>query len=134
MTKAKQEQAARQRSQRVWVIAALTVVVFVFVCLCGIVMALLPSSSSVTETPAAEQDARDATLTLAYTPDKAALMRILVDRFNAQDLRTADRQSMQVQLVELTPDVMIEEALAEHYDLAAVVWEERGPVEVWRLR
>lgn len=29
---------------------------------------------------------------------------------------------------------MIEEALAEHYDLAAVVWEERGPVEVWRLR
>jgi 4-amino-4-deoxy-L-arabinose transferase-like glycosyltransferase len=29
---------------------------------------------------------------------------------------------------------MIEEALAENYDLAAVVWEERGPVEVWRLR
>ena len=29
---------------------------------------------------------------------------------------------------------MIEEALAEHYDLASVVWEERGPVEVWRLR
>jgi len=29
---------------------------------------------------------------------------------------------------------MIEEALAEHYDLAAVVYEERGPVEVWRLR
>jgi hypothetical protein len=29
---------------------------------------------------------------------------------------------------------MIEEALAENYDLAAVVQEERGPVEVWRLR
>jgi hypothetical protein len=29
---------------------------------------------------------------------------------------------------------MIDEALAENYDLAAVVWEERGPVEVWRLR
>ncbi|MBR0683521.1 glycosyltransferase family 39 protein [Roseomonas eburnea] len=29
---------------------------------------------------------------------------------------------------------MIEEALAENYDLATVVWEERGPVEVWRLR
>jgi hypothetical protein len=29
---------------------------------------------------------------------------------------------------------MIEEALAENYDLAAVAWEERGPVEVWRLR
>lgn len=29
---------------------------------------------------------------------------------------------------------MIEDALAENYDLASVVWEERGPVEVWRLR
>lgn len=29
---------------------------------------------------------------------------------------------------------MIEETLAETYDLAAVVQEERGPVEVWRLR
>ncbi len=29
---------------------------------------------------------------------------------------------------------MIEEALAEHYDLAAVVSEERGLLEVWRLR
>jgi Ca-activated chloride channel family protein len=87
-------------------------VLFVFVCLCGIMVALLPSGSSVTESPSVEQDERDATLTLAYTPDKAALMRTLVDRFNAQNLRTSDRQPMQVQLVELTPDVMIEEALA----------------------
>ena len=29
---------------------------------------------------------------------------------------------------------MIEEALAERYDLASVVYEERGPVEIWRLR
>jgi Ca-activated chloride channel family protein len=76
------------------------------------VVALLPSDRSVSDAPAAEQNARDAALTLAYTPDKAALMRTLVDRFNAQDLRTADRQAMQVQLTELTPDVMIEEALA----------------------
>jgi Ca-activated chloride channel family protein len=111
MTKAKQEQAARQRSQRIGIIAALTVVMFVLVCLCGIVVALLPSSSSITETPAMEQDMRDATLTVAYTPDKAELMRALIDRFNAQNLRTTDRQTMQVQLVELTPDVMIEQAL-----------------------
>jgi Ca-activated chloride channel homolog len=111
MTKAKQEQAARQRSQRIGIIAALTVVMFVLVCLCGIVVALLPSSSSITETPAVEQDMRDATLTLAYTPDKTELMRALIDRFNAQNLRTTDRQTMQVQLVELTPDVMIEQAL-----------------------
>ena len=29
---------------------------------------------------------------------------------------------------------MIEEALAERYDLASVVYEERGPVEIWRLK
>jgi hypothetical protein len=29
---------------------------------------------------------------------------------------------------------MIEEALADRYDLASVVYEDRGPVEVWRLR
>ncbi len=115
MTKAKQEQTARQRSQRIWIIAALAMVLFVFVCLCAVALALLPDRGTVTETPAAPAapaDPRSATLTLAYTPDKAALMRTLVDGFNRQNLRTADRQPMQVQLVELTPDVMIEEALA----------------------
>lgn len=112
MTKAKQEQAARQRSQRIWIIAALTALLFMFVCLCGLVVAVLPARDSVTETPAVQENPRNATLTLAYTPDKAELMRTLVDRFNAQNLRTTDRQAMQVQLVELTPDVMIEEALA----------------------
>jgi 4-amino-4-deoxy-L-arabinose transferase-like glycosyltransferase len=29
---------------------------------------------------------------------------------------------------------MIEDALAERYELASVVYEERGPVEIWRLR
>ena len=29
---------------------------------------------------------------------------------------------------------MIDEALAENYELASVVAEERGPVEIWRLR
>lgn len=29
---------------------------------------------------------------------------------------------------------MIDDALAERYDLASVVYEERGPVEIWRLK
>jgi hypothetical protein len=29
---------------------------------------------------------------------------------------------------------MVDEALAENYDLASVVSEERGPVEIWRLK
>lgn len=116
MTTAKQrkaeQEAARRRSQRIGIFVALTMVMFVLICLCGIVLALLPARSSVTETPAMLADPRNATLTLAYTPDKAELMRTLSDSFNRQNLRTADRQLMQVQLVELTPDVMIEEALA----------------------
>lgn len=112
MSKARQRQADRRSSQRWWILAVLGAAVFVSICLCVAVIALLPSNSTVTETPTAQENPRNATLTLAYTPDKAELMRTLADRFNAQELRTADRQPMQVQLVELTPDVMIEEALA----------------------
>jgi Ca-activated chloride channel family protein len=112
MSKARQRQAARQASQRWWIFAALGLAAFVSICLCVVVFAMLPSNSTVTETPATQDNPRNATLTLAYTPDKAELMRTLADRFNAEELRTADRQPMEVQLVELTPDVMIEEALA----------------------
>lgn len=82
-------------------------------CLCVALLALLPArSTGPAETPAAaQQDPRNATLTLAYSPEKAALMRQLVDRFNGQNRRTADRQSMRVELVEKAADVMVEEAL-----------------------
>jgi len=116
MTKAKltqaEQQAARKRSRRTEGLVALALIVFFFVCACGIVVALLIPDNQVADSPVVQEDPNNATLTLAYTPDKAELMRTLVDRFNAQNLRTADRQAMQVQLVELTPDAMIEEALA----------------------
>lgn len=60
-----------------------------------------------------QPDVRTAELVLAYSPEKAALMQQLVQRFNAQELRTDDRRPMAVQLLELAPDVMIEEALGE---------------------
>ncbi len=55
---------------------------------------------------------RNATLTLAYSPEKAALVRSLVDKFNARNLRTADREAMRVELVEMTPEEMVTQALA----------------------
>ena len=116
MTKAKrtqaEQQAARKRSRRTEGLVALALIVFFFVCACGIVVTLLIPDNQVADSPVVQEDPNNATLTLAYTPDKAELMRTLVDRFNAQNLRTDDRQAMQVQLVELTPDAMIEEALA----------------------
>jgi Ca-activated chloride channel family protein len=116
MSKAKRnqanQQAARQRALRTEGVVALALIVFALVCLCGFVGSWLLPDRDVADAPAVQQDLSNATLTLAYTSDKAELMRTLADRFNAQKLRTADRQPMQVQLVELTPDAMIEEALA----------------------
>lgn len=87
------------------------------ICLCvalGVIIqgvrSALPSVSA-PATTSEPQDPRSATLTVAYSPEKADLMRELVDRFNAQKLRTADRQLMQVRLVEMAPDLMVEEAL-----------------------
>jgi Ca-activated chloride channel family protein len=82
-------------------------------CLCVAVFALLPDGATgpTAVTPNTDQDPRNATLTLAYSPEKAALMQQLVAAFNDQNLRTADRQPMQVQLVEKAADIMVEEAL-----------------------
>lgn len=52
-----------------------------------------------------------ATLTIAYSPEKAMLLKGLAEKFNAKNLRTADRQPMKIELVELKPDEMVEKAL-----------------------
>lgn len=66
-------------------------------------------------TPTAEtsvENPRNATLTVAYSPEKAALVKSLVEKFNAQKLRTSDRQLMRVELLELTPEDMVTQVLA----------------------
>jgi Ca-activated chloride channel family protein len=62
--------------------------------------------------PTPAVDARAASLTVAYSPEKAALMQTLADKFNAQKQKTPDRQAMAVQLVEVTPEEMVNQALA----------------------
>lgn len=54
---------------------------------------------------------RNATLTLAYSPEKGQMLQVLVDQFNRQNLRTPDGQSMQVKLLEMTPEEMVSAAL-----------------------
>lgn len=61
--------------------------------------------------PAAPADPRTATLVVAFSPEKRALMQALADRFNAQKLRTDDRQAMRIELAEMTPEEMVNEAL-----------------------
>ena len=53
----------------------------------------------------------NATLTLAYSPEKAALIKELAAKFNAEKQRTADRQLMQIALVELSSEEMVNQAL-----------------------
>jgi len=70
------------------------------------------SRSTTTSTETAVADSRTATLTVAYSPEKAAIIRSLIEQFNAQKLRTPDRQPMQVQLLEMTPEEMVTQVLA----------------------
>jgi Ca-activated chloride channel family protein len=60
----------------------------------------------------APADPHSATLTIAYSPEKAALMKSLAEKFNAKNLRTPDRQAMRVELTELAPEDMVTQALA----------------------
>jgi len=57
-------------------------------------------------------DPRDATLTIAYSPEKAALMKELTKRFNDQRQRTPDGRRMEVRLLELDPEEMVKQALS----------------------
>ncbi|NOZ05168.1 MAG: VWA domain-containing protein [Chloroflexi bacterium] len=49
----------------------------------------------------------EATLTVAYSPEKAALFQSLVKQFNAQGLKSAGGLSLQVTGVEMEPEAMI---------------------------
>jgi len=82
--------------------------VFIGCCSCwGVFDKLVPSSKD-TPTPARSQ----ATLRLAYSPEKEPLINELVTGFNALGLTTPDGQPMTVEAVQLEPDVMIQGALA----------------------
>lgn len=65
-----------------------------------------------TGTPVAA-DPKNATLTLAYSPEKAALIKELVDGFNKTRQRTSDGQVMEVTLLEMPPDQMVQAALSD---------------------
>jgi Ca-activated chloride channel family protein len=56
--------------------------------------------------------AQGAGLSVAVSPEKSKLLSELVRDFNAQGLRTPDRQAMTVNLVEMAPDKMVEAALS----------------------
>jgi Ca-activated chloride channel family protein len=95
-------------------IGAGVLVIAVCLCLCVFAVSLLrETATTITQevVPSPIEDPRNATLTLATSPEKVALVQELVNRFNDQGLRTGDRQRMEVNLVALAPEAMVEEVL-----------------------
>ena len=96
--------AKKKSSSGPWIVGATAAVVLL--CLFGCLFAVVlfnqgkqgGQGSNAVAVP--DTDPSNATLTLAYSPEKAALITDLVDRFNAQKLRTDDRTPMEVQLLE----------------------------------
>ena len=64
---------------------------------------------------------------MKMSPGKVALHTQIDGRL----MSLAKREAMERRIPLLA---VVEAALAERYDLASVVYEERGPVEIWRLR
>ena len=94
-------------------VATVVFAAFFFCCLGVVVLAIIGQQANKSATsPTPASDPRAASLTIAYSPEKAALMRTLADKFNAQKQKTTDRQAMAVQLVEVTPEEMVNQALA----------------------
>ena len=110
----------QRRDNRRGVITGLVVVAAFLVLCCFATVLALPvgrnNSGQATTVaggqPGAPANPREATLTIAYSPEKAALFKTLMDGFNAQHLSTPDKQPMQIAAVEKTPEDMVNEALA----------------------
>jgi Ca-activated chloride channel family protein len=103
----------------------MTIIVGFFLCtlaFIGGIILLVNSAQQPADQAAATRSvaANTATLTVACSPEKVALLESLVAKFNGRNLRTPDRQPMTVELVELKPDEMVEKALAGQANFQAL--------------
>ena len=106
---------------RILAIIVAVLVVGCFICSTGVfVINLLLDNAPTESEPERISDPKSATLILAYSPEKADLITDLTERFNDTRQRTPDGERMQVQLVEMTPDRMVEAALDAEPDFQAL--------------
>jgi Ca-activated chloride channel family protein len=89
-------------------------------CAIWAVIRVRDSQSQTTTTPGAVSavDPREATLRVAYSPEKADLFGELAESFNGQKQRTPDRRTMQVRVEQRDVEAMLAAALAG--DLEAI--------------
>lgn len=104
-------QPTGQRTSTLLVVGVL-LAMFACVVLGMLVTAVMNNRGQEAGVTAPAADPRSASLTVAYSPEKATLIRELADAFNAQRQRTTDGQAMAVALVELTSEDMVNQVLA----------------------
>ncbi len=118
MSRRQTNQRPRKASSTVAVAMVGVVLLLCFLMAFGAILAGLGSRNQgqqAASTPQAES--RNAGLTIAYSPEKAVLLKGLAEKFNAKNLRTSDRQAMKIDLVELKPDEMVETGAGRSGDL-----------------
>jgi Ca-activated chloride channel family protein len=101
------------------ILAVIMLAVAIMACLViwGVVQLIRQSAQpDATPEPSAVSDPLEATLRVAYSPEKAALFGELVEAFNAQKLRTADRRAMSVQAESQDVEAMLAAAAAGAYE------------------
>jgi Ca-activated chloride channel homolog len=108
----KRQNASQRRTSAIIVVLGGILFLCVVIALAGWLVNRGGSAPAAGGPGAAPGDARNATLTIAYSPEKATLMKSLADKFNAKNLRTPDKQAMRVELTELAPEDMVTQALA----------------------
>ncbi|MBC8262986.1 MAG: VWA domain-containing protein [Anaerolineales bacterium] len=108
------ERNKREKSRSpIWTILAAAFIVLIVICAgCAVAYRAVTNLFSSSEPlPTSEPTPSGGILTVAYSPEKAALFEELVRGFNAQKLKTDQGESMTVRSVELEPEAMIEGAL-----------------------
>jgi Ca-activated chloride channel family protein len=94
----------------------------VILCICAalvqIIFSINRGVTPASNTP--QPDAKNATLVIAHSPEKAELMKGLADGFNRKVLRTPDGLAMRVELLQMTPEDMVNVALAGESTFQAI--------------
>jgi Ca-activated chloride channel family protein len=120
MTSSRSQIANRKSPNRrllIVVVAALVIAALVCCLVWGVTqLGKLRAQATVTPEAVSVADPREATLRVAYSPEKAALFTELVERFNALKLRTPDRRAIRVQAEQQDVEAMLEAALAGAYE------------------
>ena len=105
-----QQRTDRRQRNAVMIVVGGVLALCLLTAVFAVLVSVRPAGQQAAATPAAEQ--RSATLTVAYSPEKASLIKGLAEKFNARNLRTPDRQPMKIELIEMSPDEMVTKALA----------------------